>query len=152
MSTWCSYNWIVFSYITWCTLMTIHYWYSIININVFLFFSITEEVDILGNWSSDTDDLSSIGSNSSDGGCVISTRRLALHESVWDPLSRGSGALRWLPVLPPTTRWRHAPPLLPLPPTSFWHWPISSETEPNWISHFVKFPSISLSYRLILHT
>lgn len=39
-----------------------------------------DEVDILGYGSStsDTDDHSSIGSNSSDGGCAVSTRRLHL--------------------------------------------------------------------------
>ena len=41
---------------------------------------VSDEVDILGYGSStsDTDDHSSVGSNSSDGGCAVSTRRLHL--------------------------------------------------------------------------
>ena len=45
---------------------------------------VTDEVDILGYGSStsDTDDHSSIQSNSSDGGCAVSTRRLTLADGL----------------------------------------------------------------------
>ena len=67
-------------------------------------FCVADEVDVLGYGSStsDTDDHSSINSNSSDGGCTVSTRRLNISDTLWltsdPPLVARSGATRPLAV------------------------------------------------------